>query len=408
MTDNSLSQKDDTNNNPPYDLTFWNWLMQPKIVFYILFLAVILGLYIWLLLNPNFEVVIPIRENMLLKGTRIRHGVHLILIITAIFTIILDKYTHFLISDHVEKDEEQAKKEGDIWYFLTLSTKIEKNDEYKQNKAFIVSLERLKKWIKNKKQANTVITQFLSAWIFCWVGWALLYIVLISFYPQQNADTKSFHTALYNGFNNFSSLMILVMFLTLNSKTIDTPTLSWVIGVGLILCVSLGVFEAKLVENNVFQSLFVFSLISGLFGSISMAAFFGRLNSRFKRIPVVIIFCLHLYAAIQVLYVFEKDAMFRFLFNEIPTNHSKVFENDISFNNFNNVIEGISTFMFGVAFFIKIILLLIVRWVLNTARFSFFVIQEVSVFNSNENDKSLIHFIKHIGLERYKIFKNDS
>jgi hypothetical protein len=419
-------------------LTFKEWLKREKskwnfVFTYVASIGVFVGLGLKIPAIINLLVSYNISPS---KFRLVFHIFHLAFILVVLVSIQVDKYIKFRdFKKNKVLANAQAEKENKIWRFLTLSAEKEEleildsddpnSEEYKKI--------RIDDWINYKNKKNKVVEQFTNAWFLCWMGWAALYIYLIFDSINSSQMNSPYTNPILNFFNNFSSLMIAVMFVILNEKTTRERYLGKIKTTGFLIVLILAIAEYGFSQQYK-TSNFAFSLISGFIASITMAAVFGRLNNQFINIRFKIIVLLYLYAAIQVLFVFQKDTIATFLFgqnfNEFSNHVSLISQaheslaklpNDtltsesleafktnletikmnseqleLAAKNFEFWIGIVTTSMYAVAFLLKVLFFFVVRWILQTARLTYFIVQESSLHDANKNDYSLKKFAEKI------------
>ncbi|HLM00990.1 MAG TPA: hypothetical protein VK400_08025 [Pyrinomonadaceae bacterium] len=317
----------------------------------------------------------------------ISHSIHLTFIVVVLIYLLFGKYFRFDVSEKAINKESTNKEK----YILKNLEAFETKQDFDSKE---VSDDTHKEWVNFKKNTNTAIKQFFYAWILCWAGWALLYLALIllsdtvSEGNTDNSGIMRYKSVIVSAFNNFSSLMILLMFFTLRVRTVQNSFLFFFSIVALVIILSIAIASGAL--NAYPVPYFIFTLLSGFLASISMALFFGSLNSFFIRIPIGIIICLHIYAALQVLIIFELDTMEKFLGGTLD----KVAKQRINI---------LMTCVYATAFLLKVLLFFVVRWILQTVRLTFSVVHKKSAHNANEEEKPLKAFAETMQFEQVSI-----
>jgi hypothetical protein len=374
-----------------FALTFSQWLWKEKIK--LGFLASFLTFLGYIFNFAKIDLGYVFRNVSLASLTLkelsiISLTVQFLFIIIVLVLFLRDKYVRFNVpkSDIAELafDEEikKANDEKKIWQRLELTHKNQKKESGFQT---IIPAN----WVQFKKEVNVGIEQFFNAWLACWFGWALLYLILLIANTHDESSNSFVHfldeqkASFITFFNNFSSLMILIMFLTLNIKTAKGKFLKIFSFIGTFLIVVLALISGYTKEYSTLS--FLFALLSGFFASISMALFFGSLNSFFTRIPIIIIICLHFYAALQILFIFESNTLINFLGGFVTDPEQRSFlEKTIK-----SPIGTVMMCAYALAFLAKILLFLTVRWILQTARLTLSMVNRKSAYNANENDALL-------------------
>ena len=233
-------------------------------------------------------------------------------------------------------------------------------------------------WIDFKKGINKVVSQFVVFWFFLWFTWFFLYFLFI---------IRIFYQELPYAFINFAfnanTLISLFLFMTLTVSTLKYGYIYWLkFFVAIVLILLLELYLNSVNEN----SKYLFSLITGIFGGVCFAAFISSINSKFLNIPIVLIFVMYFYVIIQPLYVF-----FNISLNHIKGDSSEQVLELIE------VFKLIEIWVIVLAFFLKTLLLLVISWLLQTGRLTFFMVQESSL---NFKNKELFkEFINNINLE---------
>lgn len=304
---------------------------------------------------------IPILEKFGLKIENISRGLtsvaqnwHTInllihtLFILFVITFAVYKFVRF------DNPTEVLDEEKEIWQRLKMNrpeTPEPANEE-----------ERMELWKQFKRATNIVIRQFSAWWFWCWIAWLVLYSVL---------SVGTIPDCWKNFANNISSLMFIFMFMTLTVSTSRLGFVYWVrLGIPVVI---IFIIEWLIAEPNINISIW-FSLFSGVIAGLSMAAFFGSINSKFINVPLWLILVLHIYAAIQPFYVFFS-AHFSDLFQE----------------KYYYYVQNIMVVVSFTAFLCKILLFLVVTWILQTGRLAFFVIEEGSLnFKRNETFRKFL------------------
>jgi hypothetical protein len=233
------------------------------------------------------------------------------------------------------------------------------DEEFPSEKKVAEHLTIKKSWINFKQSTNLVVEQFSRSWLACWVAWFFLYLVFTinSFSPDEHKPYCS--QIVINTINNFSSIMFIFMFMTLTVKTSKKNGIQWFLIIFFLLCPLILAEYFTPVENK--NITIWYTIFSGLFGSFSMAAFFGSLNSRVIAIPIGMFMMLYLYSAIQPFYILLDEHFI--------------------------TVASVQTIVIIVnicAFLLKVILFLITTWLLRTGRLTHLVMQEKSLYNEGE------------------------
>lgn len=232
------------------------------------------------------------------------------------------------------------------------------------------------KWQDAKKGALRSLNQFSRYWKFLLGAWTGLYVMLTFtkyfFEAAGEASTvfKSFNIA-STGFNNFNSLALALCFVVLNHPTlirgdgqqetsIDRVT-KLVLGWGLVATAVFTVAEILLVFiysqpdgwMTPKNTMWVFDLVSGLVGAVTLSLCVGRVQSKFLGPTTSLPLALYFYVAIQSLYA------------AIPT-------------------LGWGASMIEAALILKCLLYLYVAWLFKSGRLLFYFVRVKTVYQETD------------------------
>lgn len=368
-------------------LSFWQWLNRSNGKLYkklsIVF-TILQSIVSFLLINKiNLFSEIKILENFSLYQLLI--GIH-----TALIAIVLFFSAKIYVAFKNYKSINSGEK--NVYNSLTLVHSIkqanrdkkrqqEKENDNKSPQTILKEIEKEKQkdWIAFKEKTNKVARQFSFAWLLCWIAWLCLYFCFFinTFHDKENPLIKPIFI---NTINNFSSLMFIFMFMTLTVSTSNKNRTQWFL-MAIYILVPLIVLEW--ITPNSYKDITIwFTIISGLFGSFSMAAFLGALNSRVVSIPIPVFLLLYIYAAIQPFYI-----LLDFHFLKVDS------------------VDKIATSIGFATFVLKIILFLLISWLLQTGRMAHLLIQEGSLFNKGE--KYFLELLEHTDLSSFSITDHD-
>lgn len=172
------------------------------------------------------------------------------------------------------------------------------------------------------------IEQFYFSWLSVWAMWLLLYIVnFIFFVYRSNIFVTEEYTALSsvwafrleclfeNTFNLINSFILLFIYLVITVSTVNIGNLAnnrrrvMHAGVCIFIFVGMGCFftdmfsMSDIIDAESYDRIQSFlRMIISLIATISLMAVLGRLNTNFLNIPQWMMFCLYLYAAVQMIY----------------------------------------------------------------------------------------------------------
>lgn len=242
--------------------------------------------------------------------------------------------------------------------------------------------------------------QFYYSWIVIWVIWLIMYIgQLIHKLSENQFDNYVFYNECLfeNTLNLVNSFALFVIYMVITIYTVNTFSIKenrnqmhtaiiCLIFIGVVLIFfdfhSPNIANGKLIEYYKIQ--FIIRLLIGIIASISLMAVLGRLNSSFLDIPQWLIISLYFYAAIQMLYPLT-------LLESMTDSSSKF--TDISISNkelINKYITVLTKALYVCAFFSKILLFILIKWIMLKKRFLFFLIHKAHTLA--ESDNMLIDF----------------
>lgn len=197
------------------------------------------------------------------------------------------------------------------------------------------------------------IEQFYFSWLAVWVVWLLIYILKLifaiykyNFLSGNIATDISAWTAfrieclLENSLNLTNSFIILFIYLVITTSTVNVGSLNnqnvsgrkimhagvcvfFLIGIGCFFTDLFSVFD-EITPNIYNQIQFFIRLIIGIIGAISLMAVLGRLNTNFLNVPQWMMFCLYLYAAIQMFY----PITYNFIYEHPRMKELKIVDNE--------------------------------------------------------------------------------
>ncbi|MDX1912697.1 MAG: hypothetical protein SFV22_14495 [Saprospiraceae bacterium] len=389
--------------------SFWEWVKSNKgikrmVAFFCILYVVSLLLYLVFQNNLTGEKCDG-TGNQLDFGWNLPMLVHWLFIITVCFWLFKFKrfsviegdlsYTHEATnqtaakSDQSDADENEKKEakvvsvESQIRDRLRL-TKLADYEDWSES-------EKEKLWHSYKKGVNKTLEQFSSAWFFMWALWAIFYGVLLSGVKSDWAP---------DFLNYLGTATFLFMYLTLAITTTGRIIFSLLIKILLIivLVTALQEFLEPRLGDNPTQVQFWFKLVVGIVACSIFSTVFGRLiDSKFVNTPIVISICLYAYAAIQPLYAFwgftEMDLWTGKCVEKVFNGRSE--STNISIN------YSLMLFSLTFAFYLKLILFLVISWIIRSGRLLYFVTQEGSL--NYKQDDEIKQFMKHVPVETSRI-----
>jgi len=219
------------------------------------------------------------------------------------------------------------------------------------------------KWETRAHQAHTAVTQFMRCWTGVWITWALQYGLLAVWESPLAATLQSkgastaqgvLETALYMT----NTLMFLFCFLAMWAVTVDEqgdPDFKVAPYIGVTVVLMLIESFAAALSTHAGLTL---DIINGVISAVILAMFVGRLENEYLGTPIVVLVSLYLYAAIQPLH-------FRTLDPAHPL------QGDV---------------ILSTAFLLKVPLLLVVAWLLDTGKFLFYMARVRSIHDHVRGD----------------------
>jgi hypothetical protein len=280
------------------------------------------------------------KGNTMANDTFIALLPFIVQIIFILFVVLLNAFTYY----EFESIESSLSKEKNIWGNLRVHRHKEPEPPDDVTKE--------KRWIQFKGDCNKSAAQFVWFWLLCWVSWLAFYITLT--FAEFN---KSFPSSILNLVNNVNAVFFIFLFMTLSTSTSGVTFLKW-LRLGLIV-VLIFLLEITLDGKGSSGTAYFFSVLSGLLNGLAMASFVGSINSRALAIPIWVLLLLTLYPAIQPLY---------FMFADI----------DVFTKEYSELFSYSKVAILVVAFFLKVLLFLLVTWILQTGRLMHFMAQEGS------------------------------
>lgn len=260
-------------------------------------------------------------------------------------------------------------------------TKLTNYDDWSED-------EKQKLWNSYKKGVNETLEQFTTGWFFMWVLWALFYVVILCGVKIEWV----------NDFVNYlGTATFLFMYLTLTISTTGRIIFSLLMKLLLVVAMITALqyfLTQRIVDfgSDQQQVQFWFRLIVGLIASATFSTVFGRLlDSKFVNTPIILSMMMYGYAAIQPLYAFfdfTKMTLFYEVLDETKSSDIKIF-------------PLMLFFVLTIAFYMKLLLFLIISWILQSGRLLYFVSQEGSL--NYKQDDDIKEFMQNISIENSKL-----
>ena len=211
------------------------------------------------------------------------------------------------------------------------------------------------KWDTRAQQADEAVTQFIRCWTGLWFTWAVQYMLLAVWLSPLAADLHSgvaprifefLEAAAYTA----STLMLLLCFLAMWAVTVNERgepdfRIAPYVGVAAILVLIQAIAPATSWAPVLLDK------IEGIVSGVVLAMFVGRLENKYLGTPIFVVVSLYIYAVIQPLHFLTLD-------------DGQPLERDV---------------ILGAAFFLKIPLLLVVAWLLDTGKFLFYMARVRSI-----------------------------
>ena len=222
-----------------------------------------------------------------------------------------------------------------------------------------------------KNAINKNLNQFYLLWLCVWLLWFILYCIV---WGRLDNEENGVLVILQNVMNISTSLLFLFMYRMLSKKSVkssgggqaqtDLGNFQWIAGAVVLTIIDILVNNLIDDKSNYEQAEFLIKFLIGLFSSIGFMAVIGRLNSKFINVPNEGLAVLYFYAAIQMLYPFEKNVI-----ASTFTTHTHIF----------------TTILTSVALCCKIIFFYLMTWIFETGRLTYFIICE-SNLNRQEDE----------------------
>lgn len=253
-------------------------------------------------------------------------------------------------------------------------------------------IEKNKLWASYKKGVNDTLEQFSTGWFFMWALWAIFYSVLLCGLKEE--WIKDF-------LNYLGTATFLFMYLTLTITTTGRIIFSLLIKILLIisLITALQFYITPRFQSNAqdLQALFWFRLIVGIIACSIFSTVFGRLlDSKFVNTPILISVGLYAYAAIQPLYAFWDFTEMALVKMENIGGKLKEIGRAVV-----DIKPTLLFFSLTIAFYLKLLLFLVISWILRSGRLLFFVAQEGSL--NYKQDDEIKEFMKSVPIENSRI-----
>lgn len=272
---------------------------------------------------------------------------------------------------------------------------------------------------------NVGIKQFYYSWIGVWCIWLVLYInkltysVISVFSSEIDHWFHHFNCFIENTLNLMNSCVLFFIYMVITMSTVNSGNpndsrKSMHIGVvclififTIVLLVDLYSFFIRN-EDIYGQIQFGLRIFIGIVAAVSLIAVVGRLNSSFLDVPQWLMIGLYLYAAVQMLYPFTYEK-WESMDNEAGAQKELV-EKKVLLHPL--VVQGVqiseksyiesrdlksekdstlkknekgdqiwqkeleNDILYGISFFGKICLFLMIRWIAKKKRFLFFLVQK--------------------------------
>lgn len=229
------------------------------------------------------------------------------------------------------------------------------------------------------KRMQISIGQFYYSWLCIWIIWLLMYIGKFVYgigndFLCYDEEVSRYVAFFENVLNLMGSFVFFFIYMVITISTVNTGSLSGdnkskmhtaVVALMFIgfTCLSVDYFSTFIGSPSIYENVQLgVRLVIGIIAAISIMAVLGRLNSSYLDIPQWLVMCLYLYASVQVLYPYMKDA------------------------------DLLGKVVYSISFGGKICLFLIIRWIAQRKRFLFFLIHKAN--SLAESDEMLRKFNK--------------
>jgi len=362
---------------------FWEWLKgNRKVKILVIFFAILYATSLLVFLKYSHVFVDPLGK----KTWNLPVIVHWLFIVSVSFWLF--KFRRFSISEIGNVNEGNEPNDVTIENKIRDRLRLTKLASYEDWS----EVEKNKLWASYKKGVNDTLEQFSTGWFFMWALWAIFYSVILCGVKEE--WVKDF-------LNYLGTATFLFMYLTLTITTTGRIIFSLLIKILLIisLITALQFYITPRFQSNEqdLQAMFWFRLVVGIIACSVFSTVFGRLlDSKFVNTPILISVGLYAYAAIQPLYAFWD-------FTEMGL----VKKQNIggTFKETGRALVDIEpTLMFfslTIAFYLKLLLFLVISWILRSGRLLFFVAQEGSL--NYKQDDEIKEFMKSVPIENSRI-----
>lgn len=274
-------------------------------------------------------------------------------------------------------------------------TKLTNYDDWSEN-------EKQQLWNIYKKGVNETLEQFTTGWFFMWALWALFYVVILCGVKVE---------WIYDLVNYLGTATFLFMYLTLTISTTGRIIFSLLMKI-LLVVVMITAVQYFLTQRIVYfgsdqqQVQFWFRLIIGLIACATFSTVFGRLlDSKFVNTPTLLSMLMYGYAAIQPLYAFfdfsDMTLYYKVTVNKIDAATMAIKQIEEEKESHIKIVPLMLFFILSVAFYMKLLLFLIITWILRSGRLLYFVSQEGSL--NYKQDDDIKEFMQNISIENSKL-----
>lgn len=162
--------------------------------------------------------------------------------------------------------------------------------------------------IEISERASIAVEQFLQTWRKLWLFWFILYAGLST--EAMAIQLGIFKNAWFwrpslNFFNNLQTIALVICYIIVTKKTVDTSqpsrSLPWERWLGVLILVTVVELLALMLSNYIYIEFFpeFFRWFSGISASVALALVVGRLDSKFINPPTWTVVLMYLYVAIQ-------------------------------------------------------------------------------------------------------------
>lgn len=260
---------------------------------------------------------------------------------------------------------------------------------------------------------DTSFKQFYYSWLVIWVIWLVMYVgqLMYKLVAQPGSEQAFYNECLFeNTLNLMNSCAMFFIYMVITISTVSTYSKKEgrsqmhtavicliFVAVALILLDYQITYTKHTNPFDYYKIELAIQLVIGIIASMSFMAVMGRLNSSFLDVPQWLIISLYFYATLQMLYPFtllEKMIDPQMAIINISDHKDQ--------KAIHTYLVMITKTLYVLAFFGKILLFIMIRWIMLKKRFLFFLLHKAN--SLAESDNMLIDFNNYYeGSEEKKV-----